>query len=123
MNRYILKTIFKDFFSNKTQLFTTTLTYYILLSFIPSFILCSQLLNFLGLGTNKMVEMALGFKVFSPSIILSITIFSLFLIGRFFFIILGGISSSKPRILLSLFFGILTLLYLCLFILILSIIP
>jgi hypothetical protein len=80
MNKYILKAIFKDFFSSKTQLFVTTLTYYVMVTFIPCFILCNQILKLLGLSSDKSIGITLGLKEISPIVTISILLFSLTLL-------------------------------------------
>ena len=101
MNKYILKTVFKNFLSNETQLFITSLTYYVIVAFIPCFALCNYILKIIGLSPDNSVAISLDLKGFSPLLTLSVLLFSLALICRFFYAILTKKANYKHRILLS----------------------
>ena len=113
MERMILKTILKDFFSKKTKLLICTLTYYTILALIPSIIAITMILSLLKINIlpalpKEFLNLKTSFST------LTIFAISLYFVARIFNVLISK-KSGYNELILSFVLSIISVTFIIMF--------
>lgn len=115
MNEIILKSIISKITNKKTKLYISTLTYYSIIAIIPTLVLSATILRIFNLEFYFQYKYIIDEITLSPLSNLIISLITLYMISRIFYILLKDRFSLLKSVVITIVFSLLLVLFLSLF--------